>query len=166
MRDTFIHAILDSTNCSPRYQSGQSLQPFSDRNRPKTVTLNPSGGWERPFTPCICCQEGNPDFIPHIIFSSAGSDEQDSFIHNHSNTRLGFFVWNQVVASCSVFSLLYHLSDSAEKAAWKVLRRTRTRRGKLMAVQKALGDFFRVCPSFCHGKLTIILIWEFWQAQQ
>ena len=87
--------------------------------------------------PCICCQEdqeGNPDFASYSIFSSAGSDEKDSFIHNHSNTRLGFLVWNQVVASCSVFSLLYHLSDSAEKAAWKVLRRTRTRRGKLMAV--------------------------------
>ena len=131
MRGTFILSIPDSTIVVCVTKVGKVLSRFQTETgqKPYPLVTQGEGGGGRGaafcdvFQPCVGCQEGNPDFVPHSIFSSAGSDEKDSFIHNHSNTRLGFLVWNQVVASCSIFSLLYHLSDSAAKAARKVLRR-------------------------------------------
>ena len=136
MRDAFIHPIPESTIVACVTKVGKVFSRFQTETGQKPYPLIPQGeeaaAFYAVFQPCVGCQEGNPDFVPHSFFSSTGSDEKDSFIHNHSNTRLGFLVWNQVVASCSIFSLLYHLSDSAAKAARKVLRRAWARRGKFM----------------------------------
>ena len=126
MRDTFIHPIPDSTIVAWVTKVGKVLSRFQTETGQKPYPLISQGegggaAFCAVFQPCIGCQEGNPDFVPHSVFSSAGSDKKDSYVHNHSNTRLGFLVWNQVVASCSIFSIFYHLSDSAAKAARKVL---------------------------------------------
>ena len=129
MRDTFIHPIPDSTIVACVTEVGKVLSRFQTETGQKRYPLISQGeggggaAFCAVFQPCIGCQEGDPDFVLHSVFSSAGSDKKDSYVHNHSNTRLGFLVWNQVVASCSIFSILYHLSDSAAKAARKVLRR-------------------------------------------
>ena len=127
MRDAFIHPIPESTIVACVTKVGKVFGRFQTETGQKPYPLIPQGeeaaAFYAVFQPCVGCQEGNPDFVPHSFFSSTGSDEKDSFIHNHSNTRVGFLVWNQVVTSCSIFSLLYHLSDSAAKAARKVLRR-------------------------------------------